>query len=83
MLIVGPYVLNAPCALKGPTLSSLVLGIVSALMGLCVGLDRLWTVPLVWSGIGLGASLLIIVLTRPWYDDVIEATVLHRSLPRR
>ena len=76
VLIVAPFFLGVRYLLNTPTLLGLGLGIFSVLMGIGVGLGRLWTAPLVWSVIGLSASMLFVVLTRPWYDDVLQAGVL-------
>ena len=77
MLIVAPYLLNAPNAI------GLEVGIVSVLMGVGVGFGQLRTVALVWSAVGLGASLIWAVFAldgfgvgTPWWDDLVEAVVL-------
>ena len=77
VLIATPYLLNVPNAI------GLTLGIVSVLIGLGFGAGQLWTVALVWSAIGLGASVIWAVLAldgfgigTPWWDDVVEAVVL-------
>ena len=77
VLIVTPYLLNAPNAI------GLAVGIVSVLIGLGVAGGQLWTVAVVWSAIGLGASVIWALLAlsgfglgTPWWDDVVEAVVL-------
>ena len=77
VMIVAPLVLNAPNA------DGLDAGILSVLMGVGVGFGQLRTVALVWSAIGLGASVIWAVLAlggfgvgTPWWDDAIEAVVL-------
>ena len=77
VLIVAPFLLNAPNAI------GLEVGIVSVLIGVGVGFGQLRTVAVVWSAVGLGASLIWGVLAldgfgvgTPWWDDVVEAVVL-------
>ena len=76
VLIVTPYLLNAPNAI------GLAVGIVSVLIGLGVAGGQLWTVAVVWSAIGLGASVIWALLAlsvsalQPLVDDVVEAVVL-------
>ena len=83
LVLAGIFLIATPYLLGGPNAIGLALGVVSLSIGIGLGAGHLSTVALVWSALGLSASVIWAALAldgfgvgSPWWDDVLEAVVL-------